>query len=408
MRSSGRAFMPSPTSFSSSRGLCRRGSASPLRLGVAAVLATVVGVTGAIPAGAAPTPASDVGASVVAHAAEQAKAAVAKGLDKGPGPKAPKGAPYPAQKAALAAAEGARQAGPKLGAEAVEPTEVVGARTRTTRTELDPVTGNLRTELSAESLNYQDSAGKWQPIDTALKPAKKAADGSAGGWTNGENRFDATFPASLADGPVVVADAADAGRSVALRLQPLSGPAAGTAADPSTTPSTDPSTSASVSPSAESATDTPAAQTGTSSAGPSLGAPSTTATTAAARVTASTVVADEPGVAKDDQVIYADAAGPGLDVAYEAGGDAVKETITLDSPAAAAALATAGGSLSFALTVGKGLTPSSSTPPLEMALRPPAVSRSACWTPRAPPPSSSPRPSWTTPRAPTPAPSATP
>jgi len=317
-----------------SRG--RSGAQGSWRLSIAAAVATTVGLAGAAPAGAAPVGA-EVAAKVTASAAEQAKAAVAKGLDKGPGPKAPQGAPYPAQKAALAAAASLRQAGPKLGTEATAPKEVVEARTRTTRTELDPVSGNLRTELSADSLNYQDAKGAWQPIDTTLKPGKKAADGTPGGWTNGENRFDATFPASLADGPVVVADAADAARSVSLRLLPASTPSTQPAASPAT---------------ADAAT--PAGEAAATSAAPKTASAALSATT---KATTAAAVADEPGSAKDDEVTYTDAAGPGLDVAYEAGADAVKETITLDSPAAAAALASAGGSVSFALAVGKGLTP---------------------------------------------------
>jgi len=328
----------------------RRGVVTPMRAAMAGALTAVLGVSLIPAAAAAPPAAPEVVQDLTAKAAAQAQAAVTKGLDKGPGAKAPQGAPYTKQQQALAAAAAVRQSGPKLGSKDTEPVEVVAARTRTSRTVQDPITGIMTTQFSTESLNYQDTDGTWQPIDSALKAAGKAADGSPAAWVNGDNRFDASFPTSLADGPVSLTDTADKNRSVSLRLLPP-GPAAPVKAPTSSGAPSASSAASSAPNSAASAVAASAAAT-SSSAAPTSAA---IKTSAAAGLLAA--VNNAVGVVEGDEVTYPDAAGAGLDVAYEAGADSVKETITLDSPAAAATLAAAGGSVSFALTVGKGLTP---------------------------------------------------
>src|SRR5690349_18729385 len=62
-------------------------------------------------------------------------------------------APQPAE--ALAGAKGVEQ---------------LGMRTRTSRTYLDD-RGMYQTVISPGSVNYRDSSGTWQPIDTTLVPA---------------------------------------------------------------------------------------------------------------------------------------------------------------------------------------------------------------------------------------------
>ena len=258
-----------------------RGSArAVLAMGLAvAVAATTGGVASA--AAAAPV-----------VAAKPAAAAVAKAKpDKGPGAKGPKGAPYAKDKDRLAKADKVKQSGPKADE---EPVEVEAMRTATSRTVEDPVTGLLSTQLASESINYRDGEGAWQPVDNAVKDKKDKA-GKAAGWTNGANRFTATFPTALTGagaGAVSVADAADPARSISLSVIPETDVAAKAAA--------------------------PAAP-----------------------------------VVKGDEVSYSDAAGPGADVGYAVGGDGVKESITLE---AAGALG-ADGAVVFTLTPGAGLTP---------------------------------------------------
>jgi RHS repeat-associated protein len=232
--------------------------------------ALVFGVAEAPPAAATPPPAPG-GASE----------------DHGPGPGGPPGAPYPRDEAGLAAAAAARQSGPGDG----EPVELQEARTRTSRTVADPVTGVLTTELSADSLHYQDGEGQWVPVDNDLVPTDTAG---TDGWVNEANRFTVEFPETLGEGAVQVADAADPQRRVSLEL-----------ADPAAD----------------------AAQAA-GSAG--------------------------EGVVDGDEVAYPDTLGAGVDVVYQAQADGVKESIVLDSPAALAALGP-DGAVTFDLEAGRGL-----------------------------------------------------
>lgn len=226
-----------------------RGSArAVLAMGVAAAVSIASGGVASAAAGAVSTEKPAAATSVKAKP------------DKGPGPKGPKGAPYP--KAGVAGK--VKQSGPKADA---KPVEVPGMRTATSRTLEDPVTGLLSTRLAAESINYQDSKGTWQPIDNVLVPAGKDAKAGKAAWKNTANRFTATFPTSLTGaGAVSVADAANPARSLSLSVLPETGAPAATTAAP---------------------------------------------------------------VVKGDQVAYPNAAGDGADLGYAVGGDGVKESITL-------------------------------------------------------------------------------
>ncbi len=239
-------------------------------LGALMAAALVFGAAEAPPAAAAPPPAP-------AGAQE----------DRGPGPERPPGAPYPRDEAGLAAAAAARQSGPADGG----PVELQEARTRTSRTVADPVTGVLTTELSADSLHYQDGEGEWVPVDNDLVPTDA---GGTDGWVNEANRFTVEFPETLGEGAVQVADAADPQRRVSLEL-----------ADPAAD----------------------AAQAA-GSAG--------------------------EGVVDGDEVAYPDTLGAGVDVVYQVQADGVKESIVLDSPAALAALGP-DGAVTFDLEAGRGL-----------------------------------------------------
>jgi RHS repeat-associated protein len=233
--------------------------------------ALVFGAAEAPPAAAAPPPPAPGGASE----------------DRGPGPEGPPGAPYPRDEAGLAAAAAARQSGPGDG----EPVELQEARTRTSRTVADPVTGVLTTELSADSLHYQDGEGEWVPVDNDLVPTDA---GGTDGWVNEANRFTVEFPETLGEGAVQVADAADPQRRVSLEL-----------ADP------------------------------------------------AADAAQASGAAGE-GAIDGDEVAYPDTLGAGVDVVYQVQADGVKESIVLDSPAAVAALGP-DGAVTFDLEAGRGL-----------------------------------------------------
>ncbi|MCD5316114.1 RHS repeat-associated core domain-containing protein [Kineosporia babensis] len=184
----------------------------------------------------------------------------------------------------------------------LERQELQDERTRMSRTFTDPDTGTLVTELSASPLNFKDAEGEWQPIDNTLKadPA-----GKGGGWTNGANEFSLELPKSLTE-PVTIADARDADSFVSLELAPQETPLK--------------------------ELDAGDARRGSSAEPPE--------------------VADTPGTVKDTEVTYAQAL-PGVDVAYAALGDAVKETATVASLADLDALP--GGSLSFTVKTGPGM-----------------------------------------------------
>jgi hypothetical protein len=75
--------------------------------------------------------------------------------------------------------------------------EIPGFRTRTSRTFVAE-RGTYRTELFTRSINYQDEAGGWQPIDSTLVPA--LAPGYA--LRNKANRYTLQLPPTLAVAPV--------------------------------------------------------------------------------------------------------------------------------------------------------------------------------------------------------------
>jgi len=287
-------------------------------LAITVTTALLLGMLGTVPAQAAPEPPGPPAAAE----------------DRGPGPKAPPGAPYAREDKALADAEAKARAegAPEVGG----PVELPGMRTQNSATVQDPVTGELTTQISAESLNYRED-GQWVPIDNALAPTDPGKPDT--GYENGANRFDAEFPADLTDAPVTVADAANPQRQVSLQLdtdQPATPPAPSAPA-PSTPAPSDPAPR-------DPAPGAPE---------PSVPAPATAAPSAPAPAAA--VEDAPPAVVEGDTVAYPDAVGTGIDVSYQVLPDGVKESITLDTPAAAAGLA--GGAVSFTLDVGKGLTP---------------------------------------------------
>jgi YD repeat-containing protein len=76
--------------------------------------------------------------------------------------------------------------------------EVVGLRTRTSRTYIHD--GHYEAQISAGSVNYQDTSGHWQPIDDSLVPATDPHFM----YQNKANRYAVSFPSDLGSGPVRV------------------------------------------------------------------------------------------------------------------------------------------------------------------------------------------------------------
>ncbi|NYD25014.1 RHS repeat-associated core domain-containing protein [Kineococcus aurantiacus] len=223
--------------------------------------------------------------------------------------------------AAKAAAEKTAKAQPAPDA---EPGEDVAARTANSTTTVDPATGTRTTQLSPQAVNFRDDAGAWQPVDNTLIPADQKAGGPAGGgadtgWANSAAGYDATLPKDLT-APVTLTDGANAGQWVSLQLNPATAPAAAPAASKS----------------ASSATGT---------------ARTLAAATVATAAGEAPDVAPVAGEVDGATVAYADVL-PGTDVALQAQGSGVKETITLDSPNAAALAA---GALSYTVKTGPGL-----------------------------------------------------
>ena len=289
----------------------RHASSRALSAGVAATVAAGVAVALAMPAAAAPAATS----AAVSAAGNAAASAAAAGRAK---PAKPTNGGYAGLSAAeKAAAEKAAKAQPAPDA---EPVEDAAARTANSTTTVDPATGTRITELSPQALNFRDDAGDWQPVDNTLVPAGEKAGGPAGGgsdtgWANSAAGYDATLPKDLT-APVTLTDGANAQQWVSLQLNPSS-----------------------------------------TSAGAPAAAPVAVKTAAAHTLAAATGTADAPEVAPvagevdGSTVAYADVL-PGTDVALQAQGSGVKETITLDSPNAAALAA---GALSYTVKTGPGL-----------------------------------------------------
>jgi RHS repeat-associated protein len=79
--------------------------------------------------------------------------------------------------------------------------DVASLRTRTSRTYLMP-NGSYQDHIFTTSINYQDQAGNWQPIDNTLM-ASSAAPGYAYG--NRANSYQLSLPANLSDAPIKIA-----------------------------------------------------------------------------------------------------------------------------------------------------------------------------------------------------------
>lgn len=289
----------------------QRNPSRGLSAGLAATVAAGVAVALAMPAAAAPAAAPSA-AQAAGSAAASAAGAGGTGRAK---PAQPTNGGYAGLSAAAkAAAEKAAKAQPAPDA---EPVEDVAARTANSTTTVDPSTGTRITELSSQAVNFRDDAGDWQPVDNTLVPATEKAGGPAGGgadtgWANSAAGYDATLPKDLT-APVTLTDGANAQQWVSLQLNPAAPAAA------------------------------PAAAKSASSA------------TGAARTLAAEGevpdVAPVVGEVDGSTVAYADVL-PGTDVALQAQGSGVKETITLASPTSAALSA---GALSYTVKTGPGL-----------------------------------------------------
>ncbi len=301
----------------------RRTSSRMLSSGVAATVAAGVAVALAMPASAAPA-AAPTAAQAAGSAAASAAAAGGSGREK---PAKPTNGDYAGlSDAGKAALEKAAKAQPAPDA---EPVEDVAARTANSTTTVDPATGTRTTELSPQAVNFRDDAGDWQPVDNTLVPATDKAGGPAGGgadtgWANSAAGYDATLPKDLT-APVTLTDGGNAQQWVSLQLNPAAAPAAASTATPAAAKSAASATGA--------ARTLAAAATGTSAAGDAAD------------------VAPVVGEVDGSTVAYADVL-PGTDVALEAQGSGVKETITLDSPNAAALAA---GALTYTVKTGPGL-----------------------------------------------------
>jgi len=103
------------------------------------------------------------------------------------------------------------QGAPALSRLASDPSpgqEVVGERSRTSRT-FSTQDGTLVKRLYPAAVNFRDSEGRWRPIDNAVH---QRSDGS---FENGANRFSAVLPKDLGDGVRLV----HGGDSMRLTLQ---------------------------------------------------------------------------------------------------------------------------------------------------------------------------------------------
>lgn len=266
--------------------------------------AMVAGVAIALALPAAATPHADI--AVTSAAAEQGR----------PKPTKPVNDDYAGlSDAAKVALEKAGKAQPALD---TEPVEDVTARTANSTTTVDPETGTRLTEVSPDAVNYRDSEGDWQSVDTTLVPAQ----GSQEGWSNAAAGYDVDLPQDLTD-PVKLADANNPQAWVSLQLTPIA------VADDQVPAASAPAPAAS----AVRMLTAPAAQSTPSD-------------------TEAPDVAPVVGEVEGSAVTYPDVL-PGTDVALEAQGSGVKETITLASPAAAAALG--GGALTYTVKTGPGL-----------------------------------------------------
>ncbi len=77
--------------------------------------------------------------------------------------------------------------------------ELVGRRSRTSRTYVSDDRRGLMTRVFSASVNYRDSGGSWRAIDNGL-------DLVDGAYRNRANRFDVRLPRRLAGGVVRVSD----------------------------------------------------------------------------------------------------------------------------------------------------------------------------------------------------------
>jgi large repetitive protein len=112
----------------------------------------------------------------------------------------------------------------------------VAAKSTATSNYFQNADGSYTRQLSQQQVNYQDSSGVWQPIDTALAPA------AGGGWAEKANSLSVGFAGSAA-APALATVGFGAGRSASLGLSGAAATSAtvsgSTATYPEVTPATD-------------------------------------------------------------------------------------------------------------------------------------------------------------------------
>jgi RHS repeat-associated protein len=328
-----------PSSASSVASLSRAGLAATVAAGVAVALAMPAAASPATSAATAANP-TTTSTSSAASAGTASEAAASDGARTKPAE--PTNSTYPglsaAEKAALEKVAKAQSAPD------AEPVEDVEARTANSTTTVDPATGTRLTEVSPDAVNYLDEQGEWQPVDTTLV-ATEGSEGGGGteggqGWSNKAAGYDVDLPQDLTE-PVKLADANNPQAWVSLQLTPA--PAAAVPAAPAAAAA--PGGQKSATPTATATTTATANATTAARVAQTLTAP------AAAAAEGPVEVAPVEGTVQGSEVTYTDVL-PGTDVALEAQGSGVKETITLDSPNAAALAA---GALTYTVKTGPGL-----------------------------------------------------
>jgi len=319
----------------STRGLSRLVS-GPVAGVASGVLAAGVAVIVAIPATATP--------ALAASTTGAGQADVAAGPTARTTPAPPTVGDYPHLSEAAKQALRQQASGSPTDTSLVEDPD---ARTVYSATTVDPLTGTRNTTVSTDALNYRDASGDFQPVDNDLLAAAAKPGGASTGWQNSAAGYDASFPAHLGE-PLRIADTANPQQWVSLTLDPVAPPATTTpaaapaAATPAVTPAvTAPSTAAALKSAIAAATAASTTASTPSTAFPSVDSPSPGAPE----------VAPVAGEVQGSEVTYPEVL-PGTDIALQAQGSGVKETITVDS---ASSGALAAGALTYTLRAGTGL-----------------------------------------------------
>jgi RHS repeat-associated protein len=316
----------------SARGLSRLVS-GPVAGLASGVLAAGVAVVVAIPATA--TPAFAATATGVAQAEEAAGPAARTT----PAPPTVGDYPHLSEAAKQALRQRASGSAPDS-----TPVEDPDARTVYSSTTVDPLTGIRNTTVSTDALNYRDAAGDFQPVDNDLLTAAAKPGGASTGWQNSAAGYDASFPIHLGD-PLRIADATNPQQWVSLTLDPAAPPSTATPA--TATPAAAAPAAAVTLSSAKAATEAVGTtSSSTPTASPTVGSPTVDSPSPGAPEVAPVV-----GEVQGSEVTYPEVL-PGTDIALQAQGSGVKETITVDSSSSGALAA---GALTYTLRAGTGL-----------------------------------------------------